>query len=58
MTQIINQASKKQKSVVITLLDLKNAFGEVQHNLITEVFKYHHIPEFIQTLIRNLYTDF
>ena len=29
MTQIINQASKKQKSVVITLLDLKNAFGEV-----------------------------
>ena len=58
MTHIINQARKKQRSIVITLLDLRNAFGEVQHNLITEAFKYHHIPEFIQTLISNLYTDF
>ena len=54
----INQARKKQKSVVITLLDLKHAFGEVHYNLIIEVFKYHHNPEFIQTLISNLYTDF
>ena len=29
MTNIINQARIKQRSVVITLLDLKNAFGEV-----------------------------
>ena len=57
MTHIINQVCKKQKSVVITLLDLKNAF-EVQQNLITEVFKYHHIPEFIRTLTSNLYNDF
>ena len=58
MTHTINQARKKQRSVMITLLDLKHAFGEVQHDLIIEVFKYHHIPEFIQTLISNLYTDF
>ena len=51
MTNIINQARKKRRSVLITLLDLKNAFDEVHHNLIIEVFKYHHIPEFIQTLI-------
>ena len=29
MTHFINQARKKQRSVVITLLDLKNAFVEV-----------------------------
>ena len=34
MAYIINQARSRQRSVVITLLDLKNAFGEVHHNLI------------------------
>ena len=31
----INKARIKQRSVVITLLDLKNVFGEVHHNLTT-----------------------
>ena len=48
----------KQRSLVITLLDLKNAFGEVHHNLIQEVLNYHHIPEHIKYLIRSLCTDF
>ena len=34
MANIIDKARKRQRSVVITLLDLKNAFGEVHHNLI------------------------
>ena len=34
MANIINKARIKQRSLVITLLDLKNAFGEVHHNLI------------------------
>ena len=33
-------------------------FGEVHHNLIFEVLRYHHIPTQISNLIRNLYTDF
>ncbi|CAB4003346.1 Hypothetical predicted protein [Paramuricea clavata] len=45
MTNIINQARINQRSVVITLLDLKNAFGEVHHNLIQSVLDYHHIPK-------------
>ena len=48
MTNVINTARIKQKSLVITLLDLKNAFGEVHHNLIPEVLKDHHIPTHIQ----------
>ena len=34
MADIINKARIRQRSVVITLLDLKNAFSEVHHNLI------------------------
>ena len=34
MAYLINHARIKQRSLVITPLDLKNAFGEVHHNLI------------------------
>ena len=50
MGNIINKAQIKQRSLVITLLDLKNAFGEVHHNLISSVLTYHHIPENIKSL--------
>ncbi|XP_065066053.1 uncharacterized protein LOC135691968 [Rhopilema esculentum] len=58
MASIINKARIKQRAVVITLLDLKNAFGEVHHNLIPAVLRYHHIPEHIQNIICSLYADF
>ena len=32
MAYIINQARIRQRSLIITLLDLKNAFGEIHHN--------------------------
>ena len=48
----------KQRSLVLTLLDLKNAFGEVHHNLIQELLLYHHIPAKAKELISSLYTDF
>ena len=40
MADIINKARIRQRSVVITLLDLKNAFGEIHHNLIQSVLDY------------------
>ena len=58
MAHIINKARTKQRSLIITLLDLKNAFGKVHHNLIYKVFEYHHIPDHIKNRIRSLYTDF
>ena len=44
--------------LVITLLDLKNAFGEVHHNLIKSVLGYHDIPDHIENKINSLYTNF
>ena len=58
MANIINKARIKQRSLVITLLDLKNAFGEVHHNLVTSVLDYHHIPEHIKLIVESLYTNF
>ena len=57
MANVINTARIKQKSLVITVLDVKNAFVEV-HNLTPSVLRYHHIPDHIQMLIRSLYSNF
>ena len=54
----IKQAKKQQHSLAITLLDLKNAFGEVHHRLIPTVLQYHHIPEHFRKCVENAYSDF
>ena len=58
MAHVINNARIKQRSVVIILLVLKDAFGEVHHSLILHVLKFHYIPDQIQQLIKNPYSDF
>ena len=55
---MINKARTKQRSLVVTLLDLKNAFGEVHHNLIPIILSNHHIPSHIQALVSSLYLGF
>ncbi len=34
LTYLINHAKIKQRHLIVTLIDLKNAFGEVDHNLL------------------------
>ena len=58
MAYLINHSKRKQRSIVITLIDLKNAFGEVHHNLIKCILEYHHVPFEIQSLVESLYKDF
>ena len=58
MANIINKSRIRQRSVIITLLDLKNAFGNVHHNLIQSVLDYHHIPDHVKFIIKSLYNDF
>ena len=53
LTHIIKHAKNKQRQIIITLLDLKNAFGEVDHKLLLKVLEYHHIP-LLSVLIRIL----
>ena len=58
MAHVINNGRMKQRSVIITLLALKIAFGEVHHYLINSVLAHNHIPELVQALIASLYADF
>ena len=56
LSYLIDQPRIKQRS--LTLLDLKNAFGEVDHMLIKTTLGYHHIPDFASDIILNIYNDF
>ena len=38
---MMNKSRIKQRGCVITLVDLKNDFGEVNHNLLVETLKIH-----------------
>ena len=58
MDNIINQSRLTQRSLVITLIDLRNTFGSVNHKLIQTVLKYHHIPDNIGNIIGSLYESF
>ena len=57
LSYIINHARLKQRQVIITLLDLKKAFGEIDHNVIMKVLEYHHFPEHIKSLVKAYYTN-
>lgn len=58
----ISQKFKKKnqpfRDLVITLLDLKNAFGEVSHDLLKMSLKFHHVPDHVINLIENFYSDY
>ena len=58
LTNIMRHSKRKQRQLVVTLLDLKNAFGEVHHNLLPSVLRYHHVPDACIELISELYKDF
>ena len=58
LTYLLNHARNKQRSIIVTLVDLKNAFGEIHHNLIRSILKFHHLPDEIISLVEDLYTDY
>ena len=58
MANTISNARLKQRSLIITLLDLKNAFGEVHLNLISALLEHHHVPPHIAILVKRLYKGF
>ena len=45
---MVNHTRRYQRNLVITLLDLKKAFDELDHNLITSVLHFHHVPDHVR----------
>ena len=58
LTNIMRDAKRHQRSLVVTLLDLKNAFGEVHHELIRAALSYHHVPSEFMSIFENIYSNF
>ena len=58
ISHIINHLRKKQRSVTITLIHLKNAFVEVHHLLIQSFLRYNYKPDEINCIVKILYNDF
>ena len=57
LTSMINHVRHYQKNLV-TLLDLKNAFGELDHQRINSVLCYRNIPDHIRSLAGSFYTNY
>ena len=58
LTHLMKLQKNKKRDIYVTLLDLKNAFGEVHHSLIRFSLKHHHLPDEVIDLIMMQYTDF
>ena len=55
LTHLLKEAKRHQRFIVVVLLDLRNAFGEVNHKLISKSLVYHHVPQPIIDFIENIY---
>jgi hypothetical protein len=55
LSALIQNSTWGSKSIVITWLDLKNAYGSIRHNMIQYALTYYHVPQVIRQLIYNYY---
>ena len=57
LSQLIREAKKEKKNLVITWLDIANAYGSIPHSLIIEALQEAHIPGDMVKLIEDYYRD-
>ena len=57
LNAILDQARERRLPLSITFLDLKNAFGSIPHDLITDMLQLVRIPEKISNYIRHCYRN-
>ncbi|MDW0252306.1 MAG: reverse transcriptase domain-containing protein, partial [Nitrososphaeraceae archaeon] len=55
---VMNDAKRHQRNLFLALFDLRNAFGEVNHNLIRSSLYYHHIPSSFIEIFDSIYNNF
>ena len=58
LSHLISHAPIMQRFLAVTLLDLRNAFEEVNRDLIRTVLEYHRLPNDTNSLIQQLNTNF
>ena len=58
ISYLINDARIKQKNLVASMIDLRNAFGEVNHKFLTKALEFHHLPDHVIEIIKSLYAGY
>jgi hypothetical protein len=53
--EAMKEAKEEQRQIVVSWIDLANAYGSVRHNLIQFALDWFHVPKKIQKLIFNYY---
>jgi hypothetical protein len=53
--EALRDAKQEKRSIVVSWIDLANAFGSVRHNLIQFALNWYHVPPMIQALIFDYY---
>jgi hypothetical protein len=55
---IMNDAKCHQRNLFLSLFALRNAFGEINHNLIRSSLSYHHVPSVFLEIFDSIYNNF
>ena len=55
LTQMIAEAKKKKKNLVLTWLDIANAYGTMPHQLVLRALEEAHVPKEVQAWIKEYY---
>ena len=58
LSQLITEAKSRKDNLVITWLDIANAYGSLVHLLIMVALERTHVPEEVRALVASYYGDF
>ena len=57
LSQLIREAKAEKKDLVVTWIDIANAYGSMPHSLILTALRRTHVPEDICKLVESYYSD-
>ena len=57
LSQLIREAQEEKKEMVVTWLDLANAYGSLPDNLIHLALKRYHVPDEFRKLVESYYAN-
>ena len=57
LSQLIKEAKKEKKNLVVTWLDIANAYGSIPHSVIHAALEAAHVPPKTRDLIASYYRD-
>ena len=57
LTQLIREAKEGRKDLVVTWLDVANAYGTIPHRVIMTALQKSHVPEEMRSLVEAYYSD-